>query len=94
LFLQFISISSLMFQGRDQEAFTLIKKFINYYNSIRKNYKPTLKYDLIKQFVEKNNTLPPRKSKMLLIIIDILDPTKKSDKKVKDLEFLILHTFN
>jgi tetratricopeptide (TPR) repeat protein len=89
LSLQFIYISSLLFQEKHQEAFNSIEKFIDYYGSIRKNYERNWNYDLIKRFLRKNNNLPKQHLQILFIIIDILESNKEGDKKIKQLQSFI-----
>lgn len=94
LVLRFFSISALLFQKKYQESLRPIREFITYYNSIPVKYRKLWNFDFEKQFVENNNILPQQETRLLLLIIDIINstPQKNDIKKIKDLELLSLKT--
>jgi len=87
LSMKLIEISSLLFQGKNTEALTGIKWFIEYYKSITEDYKRSWKYNSIKNFVSKNDKIGQSEKTLVLRLIDILEsPKSEADEKLKKLE--------
>ena len=87
LVMRFVSICSLVFQGKQSEIADQLKDFIKYYKSIPGEYERGWNYNTIKTFITQYKKLPPAQKKLLLQIIDLLEsPKKQGDKKLKELE--------
>lgn len=87
LAMRFISIGSLVFQGKQAESVVHLKDFIKFYRSIPGEYERTWDYSTIKEFITGNKNLAPEHRKLLLQLVDLLESPKEiGDKKLKQLE--------
>jgi tetratricopeptide (TPR) repeat protein len=90
LIARFLSISSLLFQGKQTEAEIKLKEFIYDYRSHKKDNKRKWLYEDIKDFINNDKKLPQGQPQLLLQLIDSLESPKSGrDKKIKELENLI-----
>jgi hypothetical protein len=90
LAMRFISIGSLVFQGKSAEAAAQLKDFIKFYRSIPGQYERTGSYSTTKEFITGNKKLAPEQRKLLLQLVDLLESPKEiGDKKLKQLETFI-----
>jgi tetratricopeptide (TPR) repeat protein len=94
LAMRFVSICSMVFQGKKIEAVDKLKDFINYYKSIPGEYERGWEYNTIKTFIIQYEKLPPKQKKLLLQLVDLLEsPKEQGDKKLKELEISVQETF-
>ncbi|NIM14133.1 MAG: tetratricopeptide repeat protein [Candidatus Aminicenantes bacterium] len=94
LAMRFISIGSLVFQGKSAKAVDELKDFIKFYRSIPGEYERGWTYTSTKEFITGNKKLAPEQRKLLLQLVDLLEsPKEKGDKKLKQLETAIRDIF-
>jgi hypothetical protein len=87
LAMRFISISSLLFQGKRDEAIKDLNDFIVYYRLLPGDYDRDWSYTITKEFINGNKLLPPKQTRLLLDVIDLLEGSKnEGDKKIKAIE--------
>lgn len=84
-----ISIASLQFQGKKQQAKEQFREFIDYYNSLTEDYKKSWNYKLAKKRIG-DQPLPIKQKLYLFKFLDILEsPLAEGRKKIAELETLI-----
>jgi tetratricopeptide (TPR) repeat protein len=94
LAMRFVSICSLVFQGKQAEAADRLREFIKFYRSIPGEYERTWEYNTAKNFITQYKKLPPEQLKLLLQLVDLLEsPKEEGDKKLKELETSIREIF-
>ncbi len=88
--MRFISIASLLLQGKDTNALDELQKFITFYHSLTSKYKSSYGYNDVKNFIRENKTLRAHYKTLLLKLIDIIESSKtEGDKKIKQLETML-----
>jgi superkiller protein 3 len=94
LAMRFVSIGSLVFQGKQADAAAQLKEFITFYRSIPGEYERTWEYNTVKDFITQYKKLPPEQRKLLLQLVDLLESPKDiGDKKLKQLENAVRDIF-
>lgn len=83
LIMRGVSIASLMFQGRNQQAKDQLKEFIRYYKSIKEDYKPTWDYSSARELIS-SSTLKFDQKGMLLIFLNILESSLEEGRREID----------
>jgi hypothetical protein len=90
--MRFISIASLIFQGKRTEAYRELVSFIKYYKSLS-NRRPGA-YAVSKKFIRENGKLKGNEKKLLGDLIRILEsPEKAEEKRLEELELRIKTIF-
>jgi WD40 repeat protein/tetratricopeptide (TPR) repeat protein len=76
LTMRFIVISSLVLQGKDEEAHGKIQEFLSDYNKNQPGYKPSWSYDGTRKFLEKQEMDNARKNCLLKLVELLTTPTQ------------------
>jgi tetratricopeptide (TPR) repeat protein len=80
LAVHFIAFSSLVFQGKKNEADAQLKTLENFYKSLPEDYEKSWSYHELENLIRENKELPEPDTQLLLKQIQELDPTKKKGK--------------
>lgn len=89
---QFISAAALLVHSDQDPNNTkeVFKAILEYYRSLKKEYKREWKYDTVKKYIEGNVSFSNSHRDLLLKFIDLLEsPKAEGDKKAEQLEGLL-----
>jgi tetratricopeptide (TPR) repeat protein len=83
LIMRGVSIASLLFQERNQQANNQLKEFARFYKSIKSDYEPTWDYSSAKELIS-SSTLKFEQKVMLLKFLQILESSLEEGRREID----------
>jgi len=95
LAMRFVSITALLYQGKEKQAYRQLIDFLTYYKSLPQKIAKIWNYNDIRRFHTIDRILPRERREMMLLMMEILDDShQKGMLKIEKLEALVKQVFD